>query len=192
MSKRKKKNGCSKAVKVKDCSSEVPSSSITKNSQVEFYESTNKEKIPIKENTLVQLGSNENGYKDKQEGDAVVECNEERLGDGNKKIAQATTNNNNKKTLQPTTEQMAIIGIATIVEMPQDLATKKLSMDTEEITREGDISERKTGPLVMNFPFQSVRMMTVFCLYINNCQDNQQLKMQWPCHSVLIRTLSDL
>ena len=65
----KKKNGCSKAVKVKDCSSEVPSSSITKNSQVEFYESTNKEKIPIKENTLVQLGSNEKGYQDKQEGD---------------------------------------------------------------------------------------------------------------------------
>ena len=151
---KRKKKGCNKSMEVKDCSSKVLSSSTKKTSQMEFYESTERQKIPIRENTtLLQMDSDEKEYQDEQGGDVVVECKEERLGDGNEKIAGATTDDNNKEAVQPTTEQMGIIGTAFIVEMPQDSATevtKELSMDMEEVTtEEGDIWANKIDPLTV-------------------------------------------
>ena len=134
---KRKKKGCNISMEVKDCSSKVLSSSTKKTSQMEFYESTERQKILIRENTtFLLMGSDEKEYQDEQGGDVVVECKEERLGDGNEKIAGATTDDNNKEAVQPTTEQMGIIGTAFIVEMPQDSATevtKKLSTDMEEV-----------------------------------------------------------
>ena len=155
--KRRKKCN-SKSMEIQDSNSKVTS---PRNSgEVEFSESTDKQEMRTRENTtVITMDSNEKEYQDKQGGNVVIECNEERLSDGNEKIARGTTGNNKTETDQLTTEQMGIIGTAIIIEMPKDSATqvtKKLSVDMEEITTEdGNISTKKTDLLAVENKYKT-------------------------------------